>query len=342
MDKELLKKMIAERLVSVQKHPEADLFIYNYTAKVQYDKLWNEITLAARGLILDAEMNIVARPFGKFFNLEEHGPGEIPQIPFEVYEKLDGSLGILYWLNGLPYIATRGSFESEQAGRANEILHGKYQHVFPKLDNDKTYLFEIIYPENRIVVDYGGMNDLVLLAIIDNHTGHEHIADIGFNIVKKYDGINDLQQLKTLEAANREGFVVRFQNGFRVKMKFAEYIRLHRLVTGISNIAIWEYMRDGKPFDELLERVPDEFYDWVMQTKQALEADFERLLAQAKTVYSRLYDDDKKAFAIKVMDGAKPLSGILFRLYDGKPYEPVIWKMVKPAYSKPFKTGEAF
>ena len=81
MKKELLQEMINEKLVSVQKHPQADLFIYNYTPKVQYDKLWNEITLNTRGLILDSQMNIVAKPFGKFFNLEEHQANEIPPIP---------------------------------------------------------------------------------------------------------------------------------------------------------------------------------------------------------------------------------------------------------------------
>ena len=107
--------------------------------------------------------------------MEEHPPTGIPQLPFEVFEKLDGSLGILYWLNNLPYIATRGSFESEQARHATEILHGRYQHTFSSMDTNKTYLFEIIYPENRIVVDYGEMDDLILLTVIDNQTGHESI-----------------------------------------------------------------------------------------------------------------------------------------------------------------------
>lgn len=70
MNKFLLNQMINEKLVSVQKHPEAELFIYNYTPRVQYEKLWNPITLLTRGLILDSENNIVSRPFGKFFNLE--------------------------------------------------------------------------------------------------------------------------------------------------------------------------------------------------------------------------------------------------------------------------------
>ncbi len=50
---ELLKKMQSEGFVMMQKHAEADLYIYNYTPKAQYDKVWNEITLMCRGLILN-------------------------------------------------------------------------------------------------------------------------------------------------------------------------------------------------------------------------------------------------------------------------------------------------
>lgn len=82
-------------------------------------------------------------------------------------------------------------------------------------------------------------------------------------IVKRYDGIKDLQQLKEQEEENKEGFVVRFKNGFRVKMKFAEYVKLHR---GVSNVRIWEFLSEGKSFEELLEKVPDEFYNWVKNT----------------------------------------------------------------------------
>ena len=80
--------MVDEKLVSVQKHPDAALYIYNYSPRVQFEKLWNEVTLQTRGLILDAEMNIIARPFKKFFNLEEHQPEDIPQMPFDAYEKI--------------------------------------------------------------------------------------------------------------------------------------------------------------------------------------------------------------------------------------------------------------
>ncbi len=332
----LLKTLVSERLINVQKHPDADLFIYNYSQTVQYSRLWNEVTLQTRGLILDANYNIVARPFPKFFNLTEHEPSEIPNLPFEVYEKLDGSLGILYWLNDAPQIATRGSFISEQAVHATQILHRKYAHLFDKLAKNCTYLFEIIYPVNRIVVDYGDTDDLVLLGVVNNLTGDdEPMQDIGFQIVKRYDGINDLDQLKALNLDNKEGFVVRFQNGFRVKMKFEEYVRLHRIMTGVSNIAIWEYLSEGKSFEELLEQVPDEFYEWVQQTVNELQTQFDAVLAEAKSVYKEL--PTRKETALYFNEQKYP--GVLFNLYSGKSPDAGIWKLIRPEFSKPFKNN---
>src|SRR4051812_16154524 len=98
------------------------------------------LTLAcrSRGLIVDRDDNIIARPFGKFFNHGERlaaeelkslyaragkdGEGKQRLPPVHVYDKVDGSLGILYWTSSGPMIATRGSFQSEQAGEANKML----------------------------------------------------------------------------------------------------------------------------------------------------------------------------------------------------------------------------
>jgi T4 RnlA family RNA ligase len=337
MDLILLQQMIDEKLVSVEKHPEADLFIYNYSQRVQFDKLWNDVTLQTRGLILDAHGNTIARPFGKFFNLEEHQADDLPKMPFEVFEKLDGSLGVLYFWNDEPFIATRGSFVSTQAKKATHILYDKYRHLFPFLKRNKTYLFEIIFPENRIVVDYGALNDLILLTVIDNESGEETIEDIGFPIVKRYDGISDVSLLKLKEESNKEGFVIRFQNNFRVKVKFQEYIRLHRIITGVSNITIWEYLKEDASFEKLLEKVPDEFYTWVSKTKSELEEQYQNIATQANEVFKNIYSPDRKTFALKIMSDYQHISSILFCLYSEKPIAPSIWKMVRPEYSKAFK-----
>jgi RNA ligase len=239
-------------------------------------------------------------------------------------------------LNDKPFIATRGSFNSEQSQHANEILYSKYPHTFDNIDKSSTYLFEIIYPQNRIVVDYGLIDDLVLLTIINNETGEERIEDIGFPIVKKFDGINDLKELKALEQDNKEGFVVRFKNGFRVKMKFAEYVRLHRIITGISNIVIWEYLSEGKSFDELLEKVPDEFYQWVKKTKEQLENNFNSIKKECESVYKKF--ETRKETAIYFQTQKYP--AVLFLMLDKKSTDKAIWKLVRPEYSKPFKQND--
>jgi T4 RnlA family RNA ligase len=333
MNKELLQEMIHEGYVQVQKHPLLDLYIYNYSAKAQYDRVWNEVTLACRGLILDAEMRVLARPFAKFFNLGEHENQIIPNETFEVYEKMDGSLGILYWFNGEPFIATRGSFNSEQAQKANMILKNKYADAIQNLSTDKTYLFEIIYPQNRIVVDYGTREELVLLAVINNETGmDEPLADIGFPMAKRYDGINDIQLLKGLQEENREGFVIKYNSGLRYKVKFEEYLRIHRIVTQVSTINIWEYLRAGMPFNDILDRVPDEFYQWVKVTKESLETQFALIEAEAKAEFKPL--ENRKETALYFMTCKHP--SVLFHLLDGRDYKDAIWKQLRPAYERPF------
>lgn len=333
----LLNKMLLEGYVSIQKHPNEELYIYNYTANAQYERVWNEITLACRGLILNANYEIVARPFQKFFNLGETDDVNLTLGKFNIYEKMDGSLGILYWVNEKPFIATRGSFTSEQAIKGTEILHTKYKHVISKLDKSKTYLFEIIYPENRIVVDYGSTEDLILLTIMDTQTRYdEALQDIGFTLVNKYNGVKDIHLLKKLEEENKEGFVVQYENGFRVKVKFDEYLRLHKLVTMVSTITVWEHLMNEMPFEELLNRVPDEFYTWVKETKAKLIQQFEKIENECKIKF-KTFDTEKKT-ALYFLTCNYP--NVLFAMWKNRNYKPLIWKMIRPKFSKPSQNNE--
>ncbi|MEN7548099.1 T4 RnlA family RNA ligase [Rapidithrix thailandica] len=333
MNISLLNQMICEGYVAVQKHPEHSLYIYNYTPKAQFDRVWNECTLACRGLIMDKEHNIIARPFRKFFNLGELEDQTLPQGEFEVYEKMDGSLGILYWAGDTPLIATRGSFTSVQAEEANRILHSDYAHCLDKLDRSKTYLFEIIYPENRIVVDYGKKRELVLLAIVDTETGREQALEaLGFPLAKHYRGLKDLQALKLLEEENREGFVVKFQNGFRVKVKFEEYQRLHFLMNQVSSITIWEKLKEEQDLSDILEDVPDEFYNWVKTTRNRLLAAYQAIEQQAKTDFKVLAS--RKETALYFNTCRYP--HVMFKMLEGKSCAVSIWRLLRPEYEKPF------
>ena len=352
------KKMIEQGFISERKHPEFDYYIYNYTSKAQYDRVWNESTLNCRGLILDGEGNVIARPFSKFFNYGEYGKetnlGELPSYKsFEVYDKLDGSLGILYTRpDGELAIATRGSFESEQALKGTEILKKRFNKL--TINSSCTYLFEIIYPENRIVVNYKDKTDLILLAITENATGSdvkrslvESFANTWkFSIVKKFDEYKDIDELieKTkLYYPNSEGFVIQFNTGLRVKMKYEEYVRLHKIITGINTKGIWEMMRDGESLDSLIEKVPDEFHKWITETSGNFEKEYKKLEKKAKKIISKTVvvqspDMNRKLIAKLFTNKTnKEISGILFAMLDNKPYDKIIWKLIKPKQAKAFK-----
>jgi len=259
---------LSPEYVNMRKHPEEDLLIFNYTPKTQYNRKWTPETLSARGLITDLEGNIVARPFPKFFNLREH-EGPLPDGPFEVYEKMDGSLGIIYFVNGgEPRVATRGNFDSKQAEYAMKMLREKYSHV--QFNPTITYLVEIIYPKKQMVVDYGDTEALILLGMIETASGKElPLEDIGIPVVKKYDGLSssDIHSLSAINERNKEGFVVRYSNGLRLKVKFGDYIFQQKYLP-----RIWKHLSTNNDnIDKILEGIPDELHDEVKKSVKKLQ-----------------------------------------------------------------------
>lgn len=337
---DLIHKDIKLKYITKVKHPYEELYIYNYTHSCQYDKYWDEATVLCRGLILDAEYNIVSRPFKKFFNFEELSSDQIPRESFTVTEKMDGSLGVMYFINGIPYISTRGSFTSEQAVKANQILYTKYHSLGDVFKFDRTYLFEIIYKQNKIVVDYGDIEDLFLLAIINNETGKDlPLKDIGFPIVRNFPEvvfIEDLKRLKEKNISNKEGYVIKFESGFRMKLKFEEYMRLHKLITQCSSKTIWENLKSGKGVTELLEKVPDEFYWWVNSVANALNVQFKEIKDTCDRDFIKNLSSIRKETALKFQTCKYP--SVLFSMLDGKQdrANQIIWGIIKPNYEKPF------
>jgi RNA ligase len=341
MNKNKLDEMVKEGWLISQVHPSLDLTIYNYSQRTQYERMWNEETLSCRGLVLDSSDNIVARPFKKFFNLSEV-EGEIPNLPFEVFEKMDGSLGIFFWYKGNPIFASRGSFTSDQSKFGFEILKGM---EYSLLKEGITYLFEIIYPENRIVVDYGDDERLVLLGAIETSTGkeipYEELKEEleGFELVKKWTNKKSISDLIKENDPIREGYVLKFSNSFRVKVKFEEYCRLHKIITNVSNIDIWEKLKEDLPLDEILDKVPDEFYEWVKVTENDLKEKYQDILEDSERIIYLIKKDlgnsERKKYAERIKNENTP--GILFNLLDGRDPDKSIWRLVRPKWSKPFK-----
>jgi RNA ligase len=146
-----LEQELANGNVRRRFEPETGLSLWVYAEQCVYERAWNEYSLLARGLILhEQQKRVVATPFPKFFNVGERSES-IPNMAFETFEKLDGSLIIIYNLNGQWRTATKGSFDSEQAQWARARLA---MCDLTDLEPGTTYLAEAVYPENRIVVLY--------------------------------------------------------------------------------------------------------------------------------------------------------------------------------------------
>ncbi len=335
-----LRRCVEERLVVARKHPSCDLTILNYTERCQYERgNWNAVTLACRGLIHDGTGRVVARPFRKFFNYGQGEGGEFdPSARVVVTDKLDGSLGILYRRDGY-HIATRGSFESEQAQHGTQVWFDRYSDT--PVPVGWTLLFEIVYPSNRIVLDYGERDDLVLLGAVEIATG----KSVGPNapILSTWTGPRAetfayptlADALNAPPRANAEGLVVHFlDTDERLKIKQADYVALHRIVTGLNERTVWQHLVDGKSLDELKAALPDEFHGWVDEVADRLLATVERQAADVERAYSAILatlppDHTRKDFALQAK--THPFAQHLFSRADGKNYWQRILVDAKPS-----------
>lgn len=317
------------------------LIIWNYTPLCQYDAHWNETTMLCRGLVTDSNYNIVARGLPKFFNYEEQRT-DIPKDLYQttIYEKLDGSYIQLFFYNGEWEVMSKGSFISEQADWAREVFNEKYPQ-YKDLDTTLTYCFELIHPQNRIVVDYGDTKDLVYITSFDTN-GKEYessLDEVGFNVVQKYNDKFDYDYLKQ-DSDNSEGWVVKFSNGERCKVKFEEYKRLHRIITNTTTYDIWDVVRlnDKKRLNEMLGRIPDEFYDWVHEVIRGLLKNFYEVKGKILLEYSKTLSETlSDAEYAKLVNNTCEYKSQVMNLWRGRDIDKDVWDMVKPSFQKAFQ-----
>lgn len=330
----------------LRKVEDGGLVLYNYTDKCTFDGQWNKYTMECRGLTFNkSTKEVVARPFPKFFNLGEKEFTQfknLPDLPYTVHEKMDGSLGIIYYDGNKWRVNTRGSFSSEQAIEAQEML-GDYN--LTGLSRKVTLLAEIIYPSNKIIVDYGDERKLVLLGAFNRETGKEiaerieDLNDLGaslkMSVAKTYDHtIEEMIELQKTMPKEREGFVVRFENGLRVKIKGAEYLKIARIMSRISPLTLWEAMVDGKVPDSLMAEIPEEILGDYTPLQERLELKYtdlkEKIINDYKSLVRFEPYTNRKEFAMVVskMDHVGPM----FALLDGKKdnIDKYIMKKIKP------------
>ena len=309
--------------------------ILNYGPKAPIIGRWTPAEQVCRGLIVDRRTGeVAARAFNRFWNYGENGRVSTAPIT-HVHEKADGSLGIYLRTDDGLRITTRGSFDSEQAQWATSWL--RYNHNMDGLDDALTPLFEIIYPGNRIVVDYGDRRELVLLAVRNRHTGaylpHDDVVSLanrhGFGLPKVYD-VNDPAELVSLCAglpANEEGYVALFEDGQRFKFKGDAYKALHRLVTRLSFARVLEAVTAGT-VDDMMTAIPDEFLGDAKAWLGEIRTERDRIRKLVKAALRTAPSGDRKALALHVTrhPDFRDVAPYVFASIDGGDVDALIFK----------------
>lgn len=319
---------------------DGDLAIFNYNSGADFSK---PIVQEARGIILNYKTKeVVCWPFRKFCNYIETYADTIDWNSAKVQEKVDGSI-IKLWYDfekSKWQFSTNGNIRAE-----NSIITNTYQSFydiikqasnykdidFDKLDKQKTYIFELVSPETRVVIDYHGTK-LFHIGTRNNITGIESEDNIGITKPRVFE-INSLEKcidfvLKMNKGDNStydpnkidsEGFVVVDKNYNRIKVKSPEYIIVNNLV-GTKTLSkkdtllmlINDSEENRKNLEFICKNTPSievqvKFYQYQLAKLKFEATEFGKF---TKKLYEE-YDHDRKAVSNIIKN--HPLSFIAFR-----------------------------
>lgn len=250
------------------------LAIFNYRIDADF---FNPIVREARGIIIDlVNMRVVCRGFDKFFNYGEEYAARLDwNSGVRVQQKIDGSIMKVYHWNGKWQVATNSQVTANSAGVGVEKSGVSFKDVFDRaaenvnlnysfLDKNKTYIFELISPENRNVVDYGNLTTIYHIGTRDNESGEEFVEDIGVPRPEEYP-LYSLDECiaaakilnKDHEAIKAEGYVCVDRDWRRIKVKSPQYVAMHHYLPGgeISNEKLLAIIEEGD-LEEIFTYVP--------------------------------------------------------------------------------------
>lgn len=304
------------------------------------------IASECRGLVLECkrvpmdgevvgDTRILALPMHRFFN---HGTGAAAPVDFHrarFYEKLDGTCCIMYWDRMLMRwcVATRSVPDADLNidGYPDKTFTSLFWKAFEAsggtveaLDyarGNQTFVFELCTPENQIVVHYPDYR-VYLLAVRDIHMGGEDMpflwaAQIGVDVAPSYNlsSVDDMMRfVNDRNPSQHEGIVVCDDRFHRVKVKNAAYMALSRVkdAAAKSPRALLEIILSGKD-DDVAPLLPSYLLDKMHEQRDALQALMHRMDAE----YERLYDGDRKTFAMHV-NAAGGHMGYMMHRWSGK------------------------
>lgn len=288
-----------------------------------YDQIKSDFSLPivqeARGIILEKETyRIVCHPFHKFFNYGEENAAPIDWSSVVIEEKLDGSIMKMYFYEKWR-VSSNSCIEAKDDFRTmfDECLEKYPSFSYENLNKDMTYLFELIHPNNPIVIRYKEKR-LVHIGTRNNVTGQEIREQLDpFHFPRTYplETLDDCLTFVRDDHFQDEGFVVVDGNFHRIKIKSPRYIHSHLIKSKVSTdagllecVLLNETSEYLTYFPEDLEKVED---------YRAKIKSFENKMKESFMNLNR--GTNRKDFALSVKDRIpRELSSIVFKLYDGR------------------------
>ena len=221
------------------------------------------------------EYEIIGRPFDRFYNLGSSHAAQIDWDSAAFEEKLDGTLCIVYFDSDLVgdehegwCVATRnvpdGDVPNHQGDTFADLFwrHADIPSVRPPmyltgsedlLYQDRTYMFELMGPENQIVVVYDEWK-VTLLASRNNETGE---ITRGNAPVHRFANMEEAREWLNAQPGHKnEGFVIVDKNENRLKIKSANYLTFSRVMTSSgSDVGLVEIVLSGTA-DDVMQYLP--------------------------------------------------------------------------------------
>jgi hypothetical protein len=321
----------------------------------------SEIVKECRGVVFEyPSFNIARFGFHRFLNYGEGGCEKLNlEWSINYDEKVDGSIIILSYMDGIGWVAgTRGRvFPDAKVNEYSITFPEMFWQTFPK-DSEKLllksqfYIFELVGPENRVVVPYN--RDVYLLGVVRQIKETEelrefediHLDNIAILLnVKRpkhytFDILEECLDFAKTLPGNFEGFVAKqwdsVDNRYRrMKIKGQSYIDLHHVVSGksLSNLVRIVIRRDRsylslfpeylKAYDEI-ENILTNYRNELLEFFNKIKAEYEQDLLENEQKVAR------KNFAQKAMQ--KPYGKVCFSMLDGQFKDP--WEYFEQGFEK--------
>lgn len=165
MNKDELKEFVLANPKLVSMKPAGDgIYVLKYSKRVFYDNLWNDYLEECRGTIVDADFNVVSRPFTKIYNygVEDKSPVLADDVKVTAYRKANGFMIAMTWYNNDILVSTTGSTANDYVDYAKEMMlkHMCWADWQMAILGAKgfTLMFECVHPNDpHIVVEKPGM-----------------------------------------------------------------------------------------------------------------------------------------------------------------------------------------